>query len=102
VGPRASRNAVILVKHSSKYFGQFLTILKQCILTSESACNEFLHVHNLSLFEVYLIMAREAVSFFKRLVAGFSPRRPEFASGSVSVGFVVDKVVMERGFYLSS
>jgi small ligand-binding sensory domain FIST len=35
-----------------------------------------------------------AVPWRRRLVAGLSPRRPGFASGSIQVGFVVDEVVL--------
>jgi hypothetical protein len=34
----------------------------------------------------------------KRLVAGFSPRRPGFDPGSGQVGFVVEKVALGRVF----
>jgi hypothetical protein len=34
----------------------------------------------------------------KRLVAGFSPRRPGFKPGSSHVGLVVDKVALGQGF----
>jgi hypothetical protein len=34
----------------------------------------------------------------KRLVAGFSTRRPGFKSGSIHVGFVVDKVALGQVF----
>ena len=43
----------------------------------------------------------KAVSWLKRLVAGLSPRRPEFDPGSVHVGFVVDKVA-RTGFSQST
>jgi hypothetical protein len=36
------------------------------------------------------------VPWLKRLVAGFSPRRPGFAPGSIHVGLVVDKVALGR------
>jgi hypothetical protein len=38
------------------------------------------------------------LSWLKRLVAGFSLRRPGFAPGSVHVGFVVDKVALGQAF----
>jgi hypothetical protein len=41
----------------------------------------------------YSICSKQAVLWLRRLVAGFLPRRPGFAIRSVSVGFVVDKVV---------
>jgi hypothetical protein len=34
------------------------------------------------------------VPWLRRLVAGLSPRRPEFDPGSVHVGFVVDTVAL--------
>jgi hypothetical protein len=43
-----------------------------------------------------------AVPWLRRLVAGLSPRRPEFDPGSVRVGFVVDKVTLEQVFPLRS
>jgi hypothetical protein len=39
-----------------------------------------------------------AVPWLKRLVAGLSPRRPEFAPGSIHVGFVVGKVALGQVF----
>jgi hypothetical protein len=39
----------------------------------------------------------EAVPWLKRLVAGFPPRRPGFASGQ-HVGFVVDKAALGQVF----
>jgi glycosidase len=36
----------------------------------------------------------EAVPWLRRLVAGLSPRRTGFATGSIHVGFVVDKVAL--------
>jgi hypothetical protein len=39
-----------------------------------------------------------AVSWVRRLVAGLSTRRPVFDSGSVHVGFVVDKVALGQVF----
>jgi hypothetical protein len=38
------------------------------------------------------------VPWLRRLVAGFSPRRPDFDSGLVRVGFVVDKVTVGQVF----
>ena len=38
------------------------------------------------------------VPWLRRLVAGFSPRRPGFDPVSVHVGFVVDKVALGRVF----
>jgi hypothetical protein len=38
------------------------------------------------------------VSWLRRLVAGLSPRRPEFDPESVHVGFVVDKVALGEVF----
>jgi hypothetical protein len=35
-----------------------------------------------------------SMPLLRRLVAGFSQRRPGFASGSISVGFVVDKAAL--------
>jgi hypothetical protein len=35
-----------------------------------------------------------AVSWFRRLVTGLSPRRAGFDSGSVHVGFLVDEVAL--------
>jgi hypothetical protein len=38
---------------------------------------------------------RQAASFLRRLVAGFSPRRrPEFEPGSGHVGYMMDKVAL--------
>jgi hypothetical protein len=39
-----------------------------------------------------------AVSYLRRLVTVLSPRRPEFAPGSINVGFVVDKVALGQVF----
>jgi hypothetical protein len=39
----------------------------------------------------------QAMSYLKQLVAGFRPRRPEFASGQ-HVVFVVDKAVLGQVF----
>jgi hypothetical protein len=39
-----------------------------------------------------------AVPWLRRLVAGFPPLRPGFDSGSVHVGFVVDKVALGQVF----
>ena len=36
--------------------------------------------------------------WLRRLVAGFSPRRPGLDAGSVHVGFVVDKVALGQVF----
>jgi hypothetical protein len=51
----------------------------------------------------------KAVSWLRRLVAGFTSRRPGFDPRSVQVGFVVDKVALGQvfppeyfGFTLSS
>jgi hypothetical protein len=44
------------------------------------------------------ILPGVAVPWLKRLVAGLSPRRPVFASGSIHVGFVVDKVALGQVF----
>jgi len=38
------------------------------------------------------------VPWVRRLVAGLSPRRPGFASGSIHVGFVVDSVAQGQFF----
>jgi hypothetical protein len=38
------------------------------------------------------MVASKVVSYLRRLVAGFPPRRPRFEPGSGHVGFVVDKV----------
>ena len=46
----------------------------------------------------YELMLERAVSWLRRLVAGLSPRRPGFDSGSVHVGFVVDKVSLGQVF----
>jgi hypothetical protein len=40
-----------------------------------------------------------AVPWLRRLVAGISPRRPGFDTGSVHVGFVVDKVALGLVFF---
>jgi hypothetical protein len=42
----------------------------------------------------------ETVPWFKRLVAGLSPRRLGIDPGSVNVGFVVDKVALGQVFPL--
>jgi hypothetical protein len=42
--------------------------------------------------------AERAVPWLRCLVSGLSPRRPRFASGSVHVGFVVDKVTLGQVF----
>jgi hypothetical protein len=42
-----------------------------------------------------------AMPWLRRSVAGFSPRRPGFAPGSVHVEFVVDKVALGQIFLLS-
>jgi hypothetical protein len=39
-----------------------------------------------------------AVPWLRWLGSGLSPRRPGFASGSIYVGFVVDKVTLAQGF----
>jgi hypothetical protein len=39
-----------------------------------------------------------AMPWLKQLVAGLSPRRPGFATGSIHVGFVVDKVALAQVF----
>jgi hypothetical protein len=39
-----------------------------------------------------------AVPWFRQLVTGLSPRRPEFDPGSVHVGFVVDKLALGQVF----
>jgi hypothetical protein len=39
-----------------------------------------------------------AMPWLRSLVAGFSPRRPGFAPGSIHVGFVVDKVAVGQIF----
>jgi hypothetical protein len=41
-----------------------------------------------------------AVPWLRRLVAGLSPWSPGFASGSVHVGFVLNKVAMGQDFIL--
>jgi hypothetical protein len=38
------------------------------------------------------------VKWLRRLVVGFSPRRPGFATRSAHVGFVMKKVALGRGF----
>jgi hypothetical protein len=40
----------------------------------------------------------QAVPWLRWLVAGLSPRRPGFASGSIHMGFVVDKVALGQVF----
>ena len=40
--------------------------------------------------------------WLRRLVTGLSPRRPGFDSGSVHVGFVVDKVTLGQVFSRST
>jgi hypothetical protein len=47
---------------------------------------------------VILSLHIKTVPWFRQLVAGFSLRRPEFASRSVYVGFVVGKWYCERFF----
>jgi hypothetical protein len=42
---------------------------------------------------------RQAVLWLKKLFAGLSPRWPGFASGSVYVGFVVDKEALGQSFH---
>jgi hypothetical protein len=37
---------------------------------------------------------QQAVSWLRRLIAGLSPRRPGFATGSVHVGFLVGRVIL--------
>jgi hypothetical protein len=41
---------------------------------------------------------RQAVPRLRRLVAGFTPRRPGFEPGSGHVGFMVDKVALGQVF----
>lgn len=41
-----------------------------------------------------------AVPQFRRLAAGFLPRRTRFALQSVQVGFVLEKVALETGYIL--
>jgi hypothetical protein len=53
-------------------------------------------------YHSYFVSVRfsvRVVPWFRRLVAGFSPRRTGFAPGSVHVGFVVDKVAMGQVFF---
>jgi hypothetical protein len=45
-----------------------------------------------------VILKKKAVPWLRRLVAGLSPRRSGFDSGSVHVRFVVDKVALGQGF----
>ena len=40
-----------------------------------------------------------AVQWFRRLVAGISPRRPGFDPGPVHVGFMLDKVALGQVFF---
>jgi hypothetical protein len=42
--------------------------------------------------------SNEAVTWLTLLAAGLPPRRPEFFSGSVHVGFVVDEVTLGQVF----
>ena len=46
-----------------------------------------------------IVKHRMAVAWLRRLVAGLSPRRPDFDSGSVHVEFVVDKVALGQVFF---
>jgi hypothetical protein len=39
------------------------------------------------------------IAYLRRLLAGRSMWKPEFASGSVRVGFVVDKVALGQVFF---
>jgi hypothetical protein len=55
----------------------------------------------MSIFPSYLTfcnVCNRAVAWLRSLVAGFSPRRPGFAPGSIHVGFVVDKVTLGQVF----
>jgi hypothetical protein len=45
-------------------------------------------------FIIYSFKAMMSVPWLRRLVAGPSLRRSEFAPGSINVGFVVDKVAL--------
>jgi hypothetical protein len=56
---------------------------------------EFTHKMTLSLSAKELV---GVVAWLRRLVVGLAPRRPWFAPGSVHVGFVVDKVTLDRIF----
>jgi hypothetical protein len=47
---------------------------------------------------VRLTLRIMAVPWLRRLVAGLSPRRPGFDSGSVHIGFVVDRVALGQVF----
>jgi hypothetical protein len=47
---------------------------------------------------IELTVADPVSKVIVRLVAGLSPRRPGFASGSVHVGFVMYKVALEKVF----
>jgi hypothetical protein len=49
-------------------------------------------------FDSIEIVCNWAVPWLRRLIAGLSPRRPGFDSGSVHVGFVVDKVALGQVF----
>jgi hypothetical protein len=42
----------------------------------------------------------KAMSWLRQLVTGLSRQRPGFMSGSVHVGFVVDKMAVERDRFL--
>jgi hypothetical protein len=53
-------------------------------------------------YHSYFVSVRfsvRVVPWFRRLIAGFSPRRTGFAPVSVHLGFVVDKVTMGQVFF---
>jgi hypothetical protein len=74
------------------------THLQQTVLWNlKKSVNRKLHeeLHN---FYFVCNTGERAVPWLRGLVAGFSPRRPWFDPGSVHVGFVVNKVVLEQDF----
>jgi hypothetical protein len=48
---------------------------------------------------LYFYIRVEVRVWLRRLAAGLSPRRPGFATCSLDVGFVVEKVTLRTGFF---
>jgi hypothetical protein len=64
------------------------------VMTSD----EFGRMSQKSIVPLFKITYMKALPWLRRLVTGFSPRRPVFAPRSVHVGFVVDKVALQYIF----
>jgi hypothetical protein len=81
----AAGDAVLRYSTKTFFFSQFIAVAwsRRMSLYPQSTCSK---------------ARTRAVPWLRSLVAGLSPRRPGFASGSIHVGFVVDKLALGQVF----